>query len=284
MTEQLGLALSGGAARGLAHIGVLRVLDREGIRPSYLAGTSMGGLVAAGYAAGRTPDEMELQAGRLSKLGQMLRLARLGLPRHGLLKIEGLARFLREFLKPHENFETLPVPLSLAAVDLRSAELVALDSGNLLAAIKATIALPGVFEPVRKGAQLLVDGGVLENLPVSLARSMGAGVIVAVDVTSDPRDEVSWKRSRMPAISQHLWRSFSIMITQQTEWVIREIRPEIVLRPPIPAAITTISGFRHIPEIIRAGERAMQEAIPALRKLLAQSVAEAIAVELEGRP
>lgn len=108
MTEQLGLALSGGAARGLAHIGVLRVLDREGIRPSYLAGTSMGGLVAAGYAAGRTPDEMELQAGRLSKLGQMLRLARLGLPRHGLLKIEGLARFLRGFLKPHESMEGRP--------------------------------------------------------------------------------------------------------------------------------------------------------------------------------
>jgi len=227
---------------------------------------------------------MELQAAKLSKLGQVLRLARLGLPRQGLLKIEGLAQFLREFLKPHETFETLSIPLSLAAVDLRSAKLVTLDSGNLLAALKATIALPGVFEPVRMGAQLLVDGGVLENLPVSLARKMGAGVIVAVDVTSDPRDEVSWQRSRMPAISQHLWRSFSIMITQQTEWVAREIKPEILLHPPIPAAITTISGFRHVPEIIRAGERAMREALPRLRELLAVSEPEGIAAQMEVRP
>ena len=128
MNSKLGLALSGGAGRGLAHIGVLRVLDREGIRPGFLAGTSMGGLVAAGYAAGRSPDEMEAYASKLSSLGQLLRLAGIGLPRQGLLKLEGLSKLLREFLTPHESFETLSIPLSLAAVDLRSGQRVALAS------------------------------------------------------------------------------------------------------------------------------------------------------------
>ncbi len=271
MNSKLGLALGGGAGRGLAHIGVLRVLDREGIRPGYLAGTSMGGLVAAGYAAGRSPDEMEAYASKLSSLGQLLRLAGIGLPRQGLLKLEGLSKLLRDFLTPHESFETLSIPLSLTAVDLRSGQRVALSSGSLLPAVRATIAMPGVFAPVRIGEQLLVDGGVLENLPVGLARSMGAPIVLAVDVTLDPRDEASWQRTRMPTISKHLWRSFAIMITQQTEAGLRESGPELILRPPIPAGITTISGFRHVSQVIQAGERAMQEAMPRLRELLDDS-------------
>jgi NTE family protein len=271
MNSKLGLALGGGAGRGLAHIGVLRVLDREGIRPGYLAGTSMGGLIAAGYAAGRSPDEMESYASKLSSLGQLLRLAGIGLPRQGLLKLEGLSKLLREFLTPHDSFETLSIPLSLAAVDLRSGQRVALASGSLLPAVRATMAMPGVFAPVRIGEQLLVDGGVLENLPVGLARSMGAPLVLAVDVTLDPRDEAFWQKTRMPTISKHLWRSFTIMITQQTEVGLRESGPELVLRPPIPAGITTISGFRHVSQVIQAGERAMLEAMPKLRELLDDS-------------
>jgi NTE family protein len=271
MNSKLGLALGGGAGRGLAHIGVLRVLDREGIRPGFLAGTSMGGLVAAGYAAGRSPEEMESYASKLSSLGQLLRLAGIGLPRQGLLKLEGLSKLLREFLTPHESFETLSIPLSLAAVDLRSGQRVDLASGSLLPAVRATMAMPGVFAPVRIGEQLLVDGGVLENLPVGLARSMGAPLVLAVDVTLDPRDEASWQKTRMPTISKHLWRSFTIMITQQTEVGLRESGPELVLRPPIPAGITTISGFRHVSQVIQAGERAMLEAMPKLRELLDDS-------------
>ena len=268
MNSKLGLALSGGAGRGLAHIGVLRVLDREGIRPGYLAGTSMGGLVAAGYAAGRTPDEMEAYASKLGSLGQLLRLAGIGIPRQSLLKLEGLSRLLRQFLAPHESFESLPIPLSLAAVDLRSGQRVALASGSLLPALRATMAMPGVFAPVRIGEQLLVDGGVLENLPVGLARGMGAPFVLAVDVTLDPRDEASWQKTRMPTISKHLWRAFAIMITQQTEAGLRESGPELVIRPPIPAGINTISGFRHVSQVIQAGERAMLEVMPRLRELL----------------
>jgi NTE family protein len=268
MSSTLGLALSGGAGRGLAHIGVLQVLERAGLQPALLAGTSMGGLVAAGYAAGRSPAELEAYAAKLGRIRQLVRLARFGLPRQGLLKLEGLTALLKDYLAPHETFETLHVPLAVVAVDLRKGTREVLRSGSLLPALRATMAMPGVFAPVRIGEQLLVDGGVLENLPVGLARDMGARVVLAVDVTLDPADEASWNRARLPTLSKHLWRSFAIMLAQQTQAGIRDHPPDLVIRPPIPAGITSVSGFRHRSQVIRAGEQAMAEALPRLLALL----------------
>ncbi len=265
---RLGLALSGGGGRGLAHIGVLKALEGHGIRLDCLAGTSMGGIMAAGYAAGRNAAELEDVSAELGKFGKLIGLTDLGIHRGGLFKGSSAQSFLAELLQPHHTFETLTVPLTLSAVDLRSGREVALREGDLLSAVNATMAVPGLFEPVEWDGMQLVDGGVLNNLPVDMAREMEPRALIAVDVSLDPSDDQAWKETNLPQIGVHIWRTLSIMIAQQTELKVAHAKPEILIRPAIPKGITTISGFRHRRDVIDAGEQAMDEALPRLEQLL----------------
>jgi len=265
---RLGLALSGGGARGLAHIGVLQALEAAGIRAEAIAGTSMGAILGAAYAAGRTPDELRAVSAELGKFGRVIGLADLGVPRSGLIKGATLARLLSDLFSPHRSFDTLAMPLALAAVDLRRAEEVALTSGDLLRAVQASMAVPGIFPPVEWEDRLLVDGGVLNNLPVDLARQLGAQVVLAVDVGLDPRTEETWHRTRLPELGMHLWRAASVMMSRNTAAKLAQSPPDILIRPPLPPRVTSVAGFRKAAELILAGERAAQEVIPQLRRLL----------------
>jgi len=180
----VGLALSGGGARGLAHIGVLKVLEREGIPIDYLAGTSMGGVIAAGCAAGLSPEFMEQEALRMTSLRRLLALADPSLPRRGLFEGQKVHEYFIGHLGDR-TFDDLRVPLTLVAVDLNTGREVFLSQGQVADAVRATVALPGIFRPVERDGQLLVDGGLLDNLPADAARHIGADVVIAVDVISD---------------------------------------------------------------------------------------------------
>ncbi|HID87294.1 MAG TPA: hypothetical protein EYP55_07930, partial [Anaerolineae bacterium] len=157
---KVGLALSGGGARGLAHIGVLNVLEREGIPVDLLAGTSMGGVIAAGYAAGLSPEFMEQEALRMGQLRKLVGLFDLTLPKAGLVEGRKIEAYLAQHLG-EMTFDDLRIPLVLVAVDLVTGEEVILKSGSVIEAVRATISLPGVFAPVRMDGRLLVDGGIL---------------------------------------------------------------------------------------------------------------------------
>jgi NTE family protein len=175
--KKIGLALGGGAVRGAAHLGVLEVLEREGIRPDYVAGVSAGSAMGAVYCAGLDLDEMKrLALGlRWRKLGQVTR------SRLGLFDGRRMEEYLEEIIGPLQ-FEELEIPLATVAVDILRGELVVLKEGPVAPAVRASCAIPGIFTPLERGEQMLVDGGILNTVPVSVAREMGADYVIAVDL------------------------------------------------------------------------------------------------------
>jgi NTE family protein len=263
----IGLALGGGGARGLAHIGVLKALERANIAVDVLAGTSMGGLIAAFYAAGRSATEIEAEAQQLGKLSQLLNLVDLGLPHRAFLSGEKFYAFLKDKLGPLLTFAELGRPLALTAVDLISGKEVILREGLVAEAVRATIALPSVIEPVKRNGQLLVDGGVLNNIPAGQARALGADVVIAVNVSLDVHDDRLWQKVGLPAILVDSWRADAISAAALTDIRLALARPEVILRPPTPSDITTLTGFTRASEIIAAGEAAVEEALPKLREV-----------------
>lgn len=181
MTEhrkKLGLALGSGAARGLAHIGVLKVLEEEKIPVDVIAGTSIGAFIGALFAAGLPVRQMEQVALEVD----WRRLARMIdpiFPTSGLIDGGRVSRFMEELL-PVRTFEQLHVPLAMITTDIESGEPVVIRRGDLLTALRAAIAFPGIFAPVRFGHRFLVDGGLLNPVPADLARDLGAEVVIGV--------------------------------------------------------------------------------------------------------
>jgi len=273
--RKIGLALSGGGARGLAHIGVLKVLEQEGIPIDYLAGTSMGGLIAAAYAAGLGIDFIEQEALRMANPRRLLALADPSLLRRGIFGGQKVLKYLVGHLGDC-TFNSLRLPLALVTVDLNSGREVILREGRLADAVRATTAIPGVFVPVERDGQLLVDGGLLDNLPVDVARGMGADIVIAVDVVTD-----SEAMSSLIQTFQHrryvpnglagtvdvLYRSLGVMMTEIGRRRLADARPEVVIRPEIPPEVTMLTGFPRAAEIIAIGEEAAQEALPRIREM-----------------
>ena len=267
---KIGLALSGGGARGLAHIGVLKVLERKGIPVDYLAGTSMGGVIAAGYAAGFDTAYLEQEAQRMSRWRNLLPLVDRSLPGLGLVKGERVRDYLASQLG-EMTFDQLRIPLALVAVDLLTGKEVALQSGVVADAVRATISLPGVFAPFPLDGRLLVDGGVLNNLPADVVRGMGADVVIAVDVSADaglpPYDLPEGNgRLALPKVLQAvtpLRRVVSIMSHQIAHDRLAQAQPEVVICPRLEASMTLLGGFPHVERIMAAGEAAAEAALSA---------------------
>ena len=266
----VGLALGGGGARGLAHIGVLKVLEEEGISVDCLAGTSMGGIIAAAYAAGRSVAELEAEALRMANLSQLARLVTWTPPWQRLLGGNRARRYFTSFLGEDVTFDTLRLPLALTAVDLMRGQEVTLREGPVIDAILATAAIPGAFAPVEMDGYRLVDGGVLNNVPADVARQLGAKVVIAVDVAFDvcySDEEVPPSPPGpilLPAILRDVWHAELIMIRALTETRLRQAQPEVIIHPPLPSDITFFTGFTHAEEIIAAGEKAAREALPQI--------------------
>lgn len=179
--RKLGIALGGGSARGWAHIGVLRGLAEAGVKPDLVCGTSIGALVGAAYAAGDL-DRLEDWV-RGMKVGEILRFLDVSMST-GLLKGERLVQYLRDNFSDRP-IETMPMPFAAVATALSSGAEIWLRDGSTVDAVRASIALPGIFTPVASDGELLVDGGLVNPVPVSLARAMGADVVIAVDLNSD---------------------------------------------------------------------------------------------------
>jgi NTE family protein len=187
MTQQSGtvaLALGSGAARGLAHIGVLRVLQQAGLQVSGIAGCSMGALIGGIYAAGKL-GEYEDWVCELTEFDVLRLLDMTWGSRAGLIKGEAVIEALKALIGDH-RIEDLPIPFTAVATDLNTRREVWLDSGNLFRAIRASIAIPGIFRPVRDGARLLLDGGLVNPVPMAPTASFSADLVVAVNVMATP--------------------------------------------------------------------------------------------------
>jgi NTE family protein len=181
-TSRIGLALGSGSARGLAHIGVLRAVQEAGLSVDLYAGTSMGALVGALAASGRV-DDLE-KAFLALNWKQTLSLLDPVFPRSGLIDGHKVGEFLQSML-PIEKFEQLVTPFQAVSTDIMTGEEVVLASGNLIEAVRASIAVPGIFTPVRRRGRILADGGLVNPVPVSTVKKMGATCVIAVDLNHD---------------------------------------------------------------------------------------------------
>jgi len=268
---RVGLALSGGGARGLAHIGVLKVFEEQGVPIHALAGTSMGGLIAASYAAGMSTSELEAAAVKLANLRELAALVDLRPPRRGLLASKHVRKYLTNFVDEDLTFDELKYPLAMQAVDLRSGTEHTLQEGNVLDAVMATSAFPGVFPPVELHGCQLVDGGVLNNLPAELPRLLGADVVIAVNVTAaldaDDMDTQTEGSIFSRGIAKDLMRVALIVSRAMTEVRLKETPPDLLLCPSIPAKAGVFSGFTHAAEIIAAGETCARENLATIKKI-----------------
>jgi len=178
-SRKVGLALGGGAARGGAHLGVIRALDEAGIRVDYVAGTSIGALVGAAYTTGAL-EQLESFTQTLD-LPKMARFLDVALPFSGLIDGRKVTRFLEELVGAH-SFVNLSPALSVVACKLNGGREVILHEGDLVEAVRASISIPGIFRPMIKDGDILVDGGLVNPVPVSAVRGMGADIVIAVDL------------------------------------------------------------------------------------------------------
>ncbi len=294
-----GLVLGGGGARGLAHLGVIEVLERENLLPNVVAGTSMGGLVGAFVAAGYSAQELHTIARSVS-LRRLLDW-RVGT---GLLSDSAFRAWMAQHLPP--TFEELALPLVVTATDIISGRTVYLSRGDLYSAIRATIAYPGAIDPVAMNDTLLLDGGILNQVPVDAAIFLGASRTLAVDVTApEPlelsekvlpgfttlpvplpqwwrdlthKDEVSVSGKEhsdshrathgTPAslgTVQALRRSVDIMQAQLTAARLSLYRPNVLLRPHLHGI--DLSSFRRAPQAIQAGQQAAEKELAQLHEV-----------------
>ena len=258
---RLALVLSGGSARGYAHLGVLRALEREGIRPDLIVGSSAGSIVGALYASGLTAAEVDRALEGLNG-SQFLDLA---WPRFGVLPGElGLIRGdgLRNYLATHlrtSNISSFPIRFAAVATDLDSGEPQAFNAGDGPTAVQASAAIPGIMVPVEVGGRRYADGQVSSPVPVQIARQLGAEVIVAVDVIYPPGDSSLTNPFRV------VFQAFLISTYRLREFQLRSA--DVVITPRLPSTSGQL-GTASKDDLARAGELAAVAALPELRRAL----------------
>lgn len=193
MAKRIGLALGAGSARGLSHIGVLKAFEDKNITPAYIAGTSIGSMMGAVYASGNLDKVEELM--RHMTLGKMANYLDFTIPRQALMEGEKIMKLLHEII-PISDFDELPVPFSAVACDIHTGKQVIIDSGDVHNAVRASISLPGIFLPVHHDNMWLVDGGLVNPVPVSVVRKQDVDLVIAVDLNFDVLDVNGQKTSK----------------------------------------------------------------------------------------
>ncbi len=265
--EKLGVALSGGGIRGLAHIGVMKVLLNRGVVPDLITGTSMGSIIAACIAVGVDIDEIEEFALRISRSRNLMRLVHLAPPNRGLLDAGKVHDALAEIIPPDMEFSDLKIPLAVSATDLIRSQSVSISSGNVLDAVMASISVPGLFPPVDMPPYRFVDGGVLNNIPVDLAYRLGASKTIAVDVLLHPERDFSdldgdgkpdWPIP-VPGFYLDIMSSVMMMAARITSQNLQIYKPDLVIQPLISRGIDIFMGFNRAAEVIANGVDAAEQ-------------------------
>ena len=251
---KIALVLGGGAAKGFAHIGVIKSLESHGFQPDILVGTSAGSVVAALYAAGYSGFELQ----RIALAMEEKAFSDWTIPNRGFIKGEALQSFINEAVgnRPIEQFTR---KLAIVATDLQSGELVVFERGDTGLAVRASSSVPGVFQPVKFNSREYVDGGLVSPVPVKTARDLGADVIVAVNISDRP------KLSRLKDTIDVMMQTFTIMsgIIADKELVFADV----VVEPDISALNS--ANFESRNQAIIEGEKAGLAALVKLKEKIA---------------
>ena len=270
--RKLGLALGGGFARGLAHIGVLKVLEEAGISIDFIAGTSVGSLVGAIYCTGMSARELAEIAG----IVRFSDFARWTISRYGFCSNDRMVRFFSRVVK-RTTFEELAIPLAVSATDFRTGEPVVFTKGSLIDPIRASCAYPGMFLPVDIDGRSLIDGMLGYAVPTTPLRQMGAECVVAVYLSAH------WSQARVPRhIFEVVGQCFSI--AQERMCDVWKKDADLVLEPDVNGF--SYDAFDRAEDLIANGEQAMRAALPDLRRLmnLPESQSDATTTEIGVMP
>ena len=270
-TPSIGLALGGGFARGIAHVGILKVLEEENIPISVITGTSVGALIGACYCSGLTPAELE----HVARNTRFTTFARWTLSRYGFASNDRMISFLTRTLKC-ETFENLRIPLGITATDFNTGEGVIFRSGSVIGPVRASCAYPGMFLPVEIAGRHFVDGMLSYPVPSRPARAMGADRVIAVHLKG------TWANGSAP---RHLFDVIgqSFAIAQDAMSRLWREEADLVIEPDV--AGYAYDDFKRSPDLIRVGEAAIRAVLPEIRKWLAPPEEAAYpAVERRGAP
>lgn len=256
---RVGLALGGGAARGFAHIGAIKVLEANGIQPDLIVGTSAGSVIGALYAAGFSGyqlhelalkmDENEIADWALPFFGQY----------GGVIKGEALQNYVNRMLH-NRQIEQLPRPLGIVATDLQSGKAIVFRRGNTGMAVRASSSVPGIFQPVRISGKDYVDGGLVAPVPVRLTREVGADFVIAIDISSRPSEQ------QVSGTVGVILQTTAIMGQVIKQQELKEA--DVVIQPVMPDVKSTDFDARHA--AILAGEKAALAVVATLKEKLAQ--------------
>lgn len=267
--KKVGLALGSGAARGLAHIGVLAVIEKEGIPVDMIAGTSAGAGIGALYAQGKKVSQIKELAQDLS----WKRLAPLidpSLPKSGFLRGKKIKDLVASFLGGDVKFSDLKIPLACVATDIVTGEEVVIDQGSVLEAIRASISVPAIFTVVKWGGRYLVDGGLVDPVPVSVLKRMGADFIIAVNVIPDVTNRTNLTHKdkkgkfKEPNVFNVIMQTIYIATYSMVKTSLEAA--DIVIEPRI--AHIGAGDFHRAQECILQGELSAQSSIPEIKRLL----------------
>lgn len=291
----VGLVLGGGAALGLAHVGVIRVLEREGIPVDVVVGSSMGALIASLWSVGNKAEELEKYAREFSRKSDVLKVFDPILPIAGLVGGEGIRQWLWGKLKD-KTFHHTKIPLKVVAYDLHHRRELVIDSGSLVEAVKKSVAIPGVIKPVMENNQMIIDGGVLNPLPTNVLVDMGVKKIIAINVLQSPED-VCWGQDREDEQLKHYYKTpftkhpfkyigfrllrlmgrpfvpniadIIVRTLQATEYILAEQsgkQADILIHPDLKG----INWFElyEVDQLIKRGEEATMKHLPAIKALV----------------
>jgi NTE family protein len=258
---KIGIALGGGFARGLCHIGVIKVLEEEKVPIDYVAGTSVGAVIGAAYCSGMSVKELE-EIAALVRFGDF---ARWTLSRYGVASNDRMKGFLKKLLKC-KTFEELRIPLAVAATDFVTGDGVVFRSGELVDAVRASCAYPGMFLPVNVNGRLLVDGLLAHAVPAGPLKEMGAERVVAIYLSAH------WVHLKGPRhVFDVIGQCFSI--AQEKMCHVWKAHADITLEPNV--AGFTYDGFDRAADLIKVGEAAARAALPEIKAWLPQESAAA---------
>lgn len=278
--KKIGIALGSGAARGLAHLGVLKVLEEEGVKIDCVSGASAGSIIGAFLAAGKI-KELNRFCSKLTSWDSLKLIDPILIPKMGLVEGKKVEKFLRDYLGDLK-IEDLEIPFACVATDFYTGSEVILKSGDLVTAVRASISIPGIFKPVKMNGMMLVDGGVVNPVPVEVVRNLGAEVVIAVDVTPNVSQNVissgngavmkgDYSHSKKnfydpPNVFEIIIGSIGIMETQINKMRMKSEKPDVIITPELNGL--GLFDFHKYSLGLKEGERATWEVIRRIEKFV----------------
>lgn len=251
-SRKLGIAFGGGAARGFAHIGVIKVLDEYGIRPDYIAGTSIGSVIGALYAAGNSWQEIREKTSKI----KWKDLVKVVFPKKGLVKTARFEQMANELLGG-KHFQDLEIPFAAVTVDIATSQVYVINDGPVAPAVRASSSIPGIFEPVEYRGRVLVDGGLINGVPADVVRDMGADLVVSVDLNGD------LGQRRAPGnLLDIMLHSFMLMVRNNSQ--LGEEFSDFLLRPNLRDC--SYYNLAQVDRCIALGEESAREVIGKIEK------------------